>query len=103
MKAKVLKNGSETSVHAREKREETVESLVNVVVRRGLATPTILVLELLKPLGFLGGQFLLLLQPFLGPMSQQAGCYASLLEDRESLERLLWRLDQERSVWKKGG
>ena len=75
---------------------ETVEDLADAVVARGLVTPAILVLELIKPISFLGSQFLLLLQPLLGPWSQETECYARLLEDRESVGRLLRRLDQEK-------
>ena len=75
---------------------ETVERLADAVVGQGLVTPAILVLELLKPFSFLGSQFLLLLQPLLGPLSQEAGRYAALLENRENVDRLLQRLDQEK-------
>jgi hypothetical protein len=75
---------------------ETVENLADAVVARGLVTPAILVLELIKPISFLGSQFLLLLQPLLGPWSQETERYARLLEDRESVGRLLRRLDQEK-------
>ncbi|MFO7918157.1 MAG: hypothetical protein R6V13_08765 [Anaerolineae bacterium] len=80
-----------------------IDGLVDIAARRKLITPTIVLLELFRPFGFLGSQCLLLLQPLLGPLSQEMGRYASLLEDREKIDRLLERLDQERAVWKKGG
>lgn len=82
---------------------KVVEELVDVVARRKLITPSIMLLELLRPFGFLGSQFLLLLQPLLGPLSRKIGRYASLLEDREKIDGLLERLDRERVGLRKGG
>jgi hypothetical protein len=95
MKAETLLGSHETPESGAIE-DETVEILADAVVARGLVTPAILVLELLKPFSFIGSQFLLLLQPVLGPWSQKTGRYARLLEDRESVERLLQRLDQEK-------
>ncbi len=86
-----------------ESEREVMEGLVDVVVRHKLITPTILLLELLRPFSFLGSQCLLLLQPLLGPLSRETGGYASLLEDRAKVDKLLERLEQERRGCEKGG
>lgn len=85
-----------------QREHEIVEGLIDIVVRHELITPTLVLLELLRPFSFLGSQLLLLLQPLLGFLSWETGRYASLLEDREKMDRFLERLDQERSRCEKG-
>ncbi|MFP3896456.1 MAG: hypothetical protein ACLFV5_06435 [Anaerolineales bacterium] len=87
-----------------ESEQKAVEGLlVDAVVRHKLITPTIALLELFKPFCFVGSQCLLLLQPLLGPLSRETGRYASLLEDRERMEGLLERLEQERAGYGREG
>lgn len=88
-----------------ESEQKAVEGLlVDAVVRHKLITPTIALLELFKPFCFVGSQCLLLLQPLLGPLlSRETGRYASFLEDRERMEGLLERLEQERAGYGREG
>ena len=78
------------------RRSELVEKLAEAVARRGLRTPAIWLLEMHKPLGFLGAQALLFFQPLLGVMAGDdvVRDYAALLEDPTGVEHLLERLEQ---------
>ena len=56
----------------------------------GLATPTLMLVQLARPLGFIGGQALVLLQPF-APVQRwqtQIGRTALALEDDATWTRL---------------
>jgi hypothetical protein len=76
------------------------EQLINSLARRlrswGLTTPSIALLETHKPLSFIASQTLLASRPlltlFLGDAPLEE--YASLLEDRSSVERIIYRLEQ---------
>ena len=68
------------------------------LTERGLATPAILLLELLKPLSFLGSQLLIVADPLLEALVGNAGRrYARLLEDRRNVDRLLQALEARQS------
>jgi len=56
------------------------------IVDHNLVAPAVVLLELLKPLSFLGSQCLWLVAPLWG---QSSAAYARLLEDRANVERLL--------------
>ncbi len=65
-------------------------ALARAVADRGLAVPAVLVLEALRPLGFLTGQALFLVEPLLPSTAGKAsGRAAWLLEDPERLARFL--------------
>jgi len=76
------------------------EQLINSLVRRlsgwGLSAPSIALLETHKPLSFVASQTLLAFQPLvtlvLGDVPLEE--YASLLEHRSSVERIICRLEQ---------
>ena len=57
----------------------TEERLARRIVARGLATPAIFALESMKPLSFLGSQFLVFVQPF-----YSAPDWIDVLEDRRA-------------------
>jgi hypothetical protein len=79
--------------------EELLHKLALVITQRGLVTPAIILLEVLKPLGFICGQVWLLVDPFLSTWTGNAGRdYAPLLEDRRNVERLLEALEASRSA-----
>ncbi len=65
------------------------------VVRMGLATPAVFFLESVKPLSFIGSQALIFFEPFVRAIFNitQYEQFARLLEDRESLERLLVHIE----------
>lgn len=75
-----------------------LEALALSIAQRGWCTPAIVILEMLKPLGFVGSQLLLLGEPLLGPGTRVASRrYATLLEDRDNVEQLLALLESHRT------
>ena len=87
-----------------QRRSELANKIADAVGRHGLTTPAIWFLEMHKPLGFLGAQALLFLQPLLGVITgdeliQDA---ASLLEDPAGVDALLGRLTADKAVARKG-
>jgi len=79
-----------------ERRGQLIDQLAERITRRGLATPAVVLLALLKPFSFIASQGLLLCQPLSGWMNieQQVADYASLLADRSNLDYLVARLEQ---------
>lgn len=79
-----------------EQRDEMIESFVKKVDQRGLHTPTILFLEMHKPLAFLAGQSLILGSGFLAPLFGAGNVhrYAKLLESRENIEKIICRIEE---------
>ena len=68
----------------------TVQRIAAALTRRGLAAPAIILLELLRPMGFLCGQALWVLEPILTPVIGGAHHrLARFLEDGDAIERLL--------------
>ena len=75
---------------------EEIHALASSIIRRGLATPAIVLLELLRPLSFIGSQILLVAEPILSPIFGDVGQrYAGLLEDRQNIARLLEVLEAQ--------
>ena len=79
-----------------ERRGQLIDRLAERIARRGLAVPTVLLLDLFKPFSFIASQGLLLCQPLSGWMNleQQVADYAGLLADRSNLDYLVARLEQ---------
>jgi hypothetical protein len=79
--------------------QQLIDSLVCRLNRWGLALPAMVFLEVARPLSFIASQGLLLCQPLLSffyPEPRIAG-YANLLANRENIDHLLARLEQDRS------
>lgn len=76
--------------------QELVDRFVNWVVRRGMTGPTLLGLEMSRPLNYVGSQSLHFLKPFLSPFCDTKSCenLAKLLENRASVEFICRRLEQ---------
>jgi len=79
------------------RRDELIEEAAQRIEALGLTAPAILLLEAHKPLGFLGSQALIVLQPLLGfainvKTSQE---YSALLEQSDSVELLIRRLERQ--------
>ena len=79
-------------------REELITRVARAIERWGMTAPAIMFLEANKPISFIAGQLLLVAEPILGffvgyDRSRQ---YALLLEDQESVELLVQRLEAER-------
>lgn len=79
-----------------ENEDEALEEIAQRVVREGMGTAAILFLESSKPMGFLAGQAAIAATPLLGgfiePMRLEG--YASLLGNRDSVERLIRRIEE---------
>ena len=79
-----------------------IDRLTRWIDARGLAGPTILALEMGKPLALIASQLLFLLQPLLSCLSLAGGPfedssltrYAALLEDPASVDRLVSRIER---------
>lgn len=72
--------------------EALIQRWARWIVGRNLVTPAVALLELLKPLSFLGSQLLWILEPLWG---QNGAAYARLLEDRANIERLLQAIESQ--------
>lgn len=79
--------------------EKLIDRLADWIIRQGLVTPAVFLLETNKPFSFLGSQALWMIQPLLGPVAghDRIGAYARLLEDQSNVERLLARLESRRA------
>lgn len=71
--------------------ERLLDRMATTVVRRGMARPTVLFLESLGPMNFLGSQALHFLTPILGLVCRTGEMEqaARLLERRDALPRLV--------------
>lgn len=79
-----------------EERDAILERIAQGIVRRGIAAPAVLFLEMNKPLSFVASQSLIVLTPFLAPFVgiDNVYRYSRLLEQRENVERLIERIEQ---------
>ncbi len=79
--------------------EVLLDRIAQAVVVRQLAAPAVLFLESMKPLSFLGGQFMAFLSPFIH-MVVDASDYdriAEAIERRENVEYLIRRIEHHAS------
>ncbi len=81
----------------------TVERVASFIVRFGMTVPAILALETLRPLSFVGSQFMYLLSPAVTVFLTQHDwdSMARLLEHRGGIEYVLQtieRMDREQQV-----
>jgi len=81
--------------------DAAVDRVARFVVRFGMTVPAVLALESVRPLSFVGSQFMHLLSPSIGAFLTlpEWDALARLLEDRRGLEYILRRieaLDRER-------
>jgi hypothetical protein len=72
-----------------------VDRIARFVVRFGLTIPAILSLESMRPLSYVGSQFMHVLTPSVQALlsSQDWDALARLLEDRRGLDYLLERIE----------
>lgn len=77
-----------------------MDKIARLIVNRGMAVPALLFLESLGPLGFLGGQVIHGLKPFLDVITNPAEVerFALLLERRDSVERLSTLLQEQSNI-----
>ncbi len=76
-------------------REAIIEAFSQKIEAWGLQAPAILFLEINKPFSFLGSQLLLLSRPVFRAFGkgQLISAWAEALEDRETLEQVIDRLE----------
>jgi hypothetical protein len=75
--------------------DELLERVAEGIAIRRLSVPAILFLESSKPLSFIGSQFLVFMEPFVKTLFNAASYdrFAALMEDRESYERLIQKIE----------
>jgi len=73
-----------------------VERVSRFIVRFGMTVPAILALETVRPLSFVGSQFMHLLSPSIGAFlsNEEWDAMAHLLENRKGLEYVLKVIEQ---------
>lgn len=78
------------------RQEKVIELVCARLIAWNLREPAVVFLSMHAPLAFLGSQFLIAAQPFLGVFTgdEFARDMALLLDDPASVERLLNRLEQ---------
>ena len=78
-----------------EETDNVIESIAQDVVRRRLETPAILFLESHKPLAFVASQAMIVGTPILGSLIgvDKVSRYSSLLRSRDSIEKLICRIE----------
>ncbi len=77
------------------KQQALLDRIAEAVVDRELTAPAVLFLESMKPLSFLGGQFMAFISPFIH-MVVDASEYdriAEAIERRENVEFLIQRIE----------
>lgn len=79
-----------------EEREQVIEKIARGVVRRGMETPAILLLEMHKPVTFFASQGLVAISYFIAPIVgfENLRVASKLLERRENVERLIGRIEE---------
>ncbi len=77
-----------------------LDRIAEAVVDRELAAPAILFLESMKPLSFLGGQFMAFISPFIHMVvdASQYDQIAEAIERRENVEFLIQRIEHYADV-----
>ena len=85
----------------REKREELIKKVAGTIVSFGMGVPAIFLLEMHKPLSFIGSQVLIFLEPLVRMVFQgdDYHAFAVIMERRENVEKLIQeieRLEKER-------
>lgn len=78
------------------RRLEVIDRVCGQLVAWNLREPAVVFLSMHAPLAFLGSQFLIAAQPFLGVVTgdEFARDFAVLLQDPESLDLVIARLEQ---------
>lgn len=83
---------------SQERKKILIDKLANYVQSRGFETAAIFTLEVVKPLSWIGLQFLLGISPLFIPLlnEQTFNEYAKLFEDRENIEAIVQRIEKVR-------
>jgi hypothetical protein len=77
--------------------EDLISKAANEIKKRKLQVPAMLLFEMHKPLSFISSQAAIVFSPFLVPFLGFDGVnnYSRLFADRDNVERLLRRLEEE--------
>ncbi len=91
-----------TSFEPSDEERQLVDRICRELVRRRLATPALMFLEMSRPLNFLGSQLLHFLSPLLSGLTQSRGHrhLAAFLEHRGSVDYLCRRIEELDSAGK---
>lgn len=73
--------------------EQLIAQLAQRIDHLGMSRPALLFLEAHRPLGFLGAQALVFLQPILGINGAVLRQYTQLLEEPDAINRLIEHLE----------
>ena len=78
---------------------ELLDRVARKIVERGMTAPALLALQSTAPLGFLGGQALIVLKPFaeLAVPAEQYDRFLRILERREGPQLLMERIEKAES------
>lgn len=76
--------------------KEQLDNLAKGIVSRGLTTPSIMFLESVKPLNFLGSQVMLFFRPIVAAIFPTTSYdrMEAILEKRKSIEWLIVRIEE---------
>lgn len=79
-----------------DKEKELLDKLAKGIVVRGLTTPSIMFLESIKPLNFLGSQAMLFFRPIVASIfpTTSYDLMEAILEKRQSIEWLIVRIEE---------
>ena len=77
-----------------EQRDKMLEDVAQRVARAGMATPAIIFLESNKPFSRLAGNALHIVSPAIGVFLPNIDAYGALLQDRENVDMLIFRLEE---------
>ncbi|MEA1985956.1 MAG: hypothetical protein U9N76_00525 [Candidatus Marinimicrobia bacterium] len=75
--------------------DELIKLIAKKIVDRHLTVPSILFLDVAKPLNFMGAQFLTFFGPFIEPFFSKGNFYqfTKMLEKRENVEKILLEIE----------
>ena len=77
-----------------------MNSIAKQIVQRQLTVPSIIFLETIKPLSFLGNQLLIFANPVVSLVVQSGNYYkfVRMIEDRENVEKLSLAIEEENAL-----
>jgi hypothetical protein len=78
------------------KNQEIITRFATIIVERGMATPAIFYLDMVKYVSFLGSQLMVFFGPIITAFVKSDGYYniAELLEDKKNVEFLLLEIER---------
>jgi len=84
-----------TDLVVSELQASAVDRIAQFIIRFGMTIPAILALESIRPLSFVGSQFMYVLSPSIGTILSRTewDAVAKLLEDRGGLDYVITRIE----------